>query len=361
MSKAFYVFSLLLSLATGSGAFAQMACLSVHADRTARISSHWQEIKDEDQFPQLLLMLGSGKMPKITEKDLKERGEISLGSPLSDGTTLALEYKIDPRFYDPVFRLSKIEIVNRVGQKEVLSKDPIDAKTGELQPLTIQDLSLARGETELSFPLTIEGPLFQRLMESSLWLEHVTPQELRSLENRTLRSLRWQGNLRRYKAFIRKELGKQVFRGLLFGGLSFGGTWGAMHLTRSDVMDSFAKLSALPGNKKVGDIADLVAKSDVITANDKLQLLAKMARFQEQKEMKPQTYFDGQDLLLRAEPRSEALWILQKSSGRIFLTALDIRSHQTKVEIKIGALVEIHKESAPESFGNALKLFQMDH
>lgn len=357
---------LAFSFAFSPVAQAQVKCQSVLIPATVQIATNWSKLEPEQQFHQLLLMLGSSKVPQVTRKDLIEKGEMSLGVPLSEGKTLTLEYSLDPRSAEPVFRLSRINIVNRFGQKETLSKDPLDPQTGELRELPNRDPDMAAQAADFHFPLAIEGAIYNRLISSSKWLENVTPLELRQYGEGHVFRLKVKGNWRRLKTFVVRDLGKQIFRNLILGGVVFVSGTLAMHTNQPVTAPSarHAKtVEAVVARTQVKALSEVILESRQIEAGEKAWLMAQLAREGSDGQAGNGVSLKEKNIQIRSGDHAEQIWILNRVETdkgvreRIFLTTLMTVTSESGARITTSILIEVPQDKMPKTYETVKKLF----
>lgn len=345
-----------------------------HAANALIAKERWEAKSAAEKIVSSLALAGESGLPRLNVKSWKKEGELVLGLKSQAGETLVATYRIDGSLDGALPRLVELEGRRLGSLKMTLSEQPIDPDTGKLRPEVATHPLVASVRKDL--PLELSAELTQFLRENIDVLDYAEAKDFRVLgqgknPEADLRKLKIALKGRWIKEVLSKDLVKQVFRGLLFGGVVFGSSLLAVVVTGEDQ----------PANKNVFDaigalllveLANMELEAGMkIPDQEKARLLASASSI-------PKKTSDGEVLRLsdveiastaksRTDSGPEKFWVLDKASGRIFVglaeVMYDVRVHgaktgDPKVELSTRALVEIRAADMPLTYQIAIKRFQ---
>lgn len=143
---------------------------------------HSTSTKPQNSVLTLLNMAGELRQHREAGANIEKHGEFNLGRNLGKGYSLELTYLLDERAPSPVFRLSKIKLVNPNGQTQDLSKEPLDTK-GRTLVQTSFDLPLEIGKKDIELPVVIQGEVLTEFLKWRDRFEFLEANELRNLKS----------------------------------------------------------------------------------------------------------------------------------------------------------------------------------
>lgn len=217
-------FSILSSLSFG--AQAQSACEDLFSVSEIRfqpmdfsIKSQMDPVKLASMTLQVLKMASLDRSGSFTEKQVVEKGELVLASPLKNGWSVESEYAIDQRGDVPVFRLSEVELVKPNGDSTVLDKAPLtdDGLAFKKDTYPIGQIN-SQLDADVQIPLSIQGPLLENINKWAGVAEYIKRGEIRDLkEGSQLKTLRGKVFVRSTIDYTTKVVKKQSFKFFLLG------------------------------------------------------------------------------------------------------------------------------------------------
>lgn len=334
----------------------------------------WESRSAAEKIVSSLALVGESGLPRLNVKSWKKDGELVLGLKNQSGESLIATYRIDGSVDGALPRLVEVEGRGLGSVKIALPEQPIDPNTGKLRPEVATHPLVASVRKDL--PLELSAELTQFLRENIDILDYAEAKDFRLLgqgknPQSDLRKFKIALKGRWIKEVISKDLVKQVFRGLLFGGVVFGSSLLAVMVTGEDQPATKNMLDAI-GALLLVELANMESEAGIkIPEQEKARLLASASRI-------PKKSSEGEVLRLadvevastlksRTDRGPEKFWVLDKNSGRIFVglaeAMYDVKVHgaksgEPKVELSTRALVEIRSADMPMTYQIALKRFQ---
>lgn len=346
-------------------------------EASARLSVEtWEARSSEAKVASTLAMIGESGLPKLNGKAWKKDGELKLGLKNQDGGTLLATYRIDGSVDGALPRLVELEVRGKGTANVLISAEPVEATTGRLRPEVAVHPLVASVRKEL--PLELSSELTTFLRDHIDILDYAESKDFRSLAQSKnpsldLRKLRMTLKGRWIKEVISKDLVKQIFRGVLFGGVVFGSSVLAVMFTGEDQKTPKTALDAMAALLLV-EIANMEAEAGVkVPDGEKLRLVAEATKL-------PRKSAEGEILHLqnievastlnsRLDRGPEKFWVMDKQSKRIFVGLAEVvhdvkvrggKSSEPRVELNTRALVEIRASDMPTTYQVALKRFQIE-
>ncbi len=336
----------------------------------------WEAKSAEAKITSTLAMIGESGLPKLNGKAWKKDGELKLGLKNQDGSTLLATYRIDGSVDGALPRLVELEVRGKGTANVLISAEPVDAVTGRLRSEVAVHPLVAAVRREL--PLELSPELTGFLRDHIDILDYAEAKDFRQLAqgknpSADLRKLRLALKGRWIKEVISKDLVKQIFRGVLFGGVVFGSSVLAVMFTGDDEKAPKSALDAMAALLLV-ELANMETEAQVkIPDSEKVRLVADATKL-------PRKASEGEILQLRdievastagarLDRGPERFWVMDKPSKRIFVglaeAVYDVKvrgpkSTEPKVELSTRALVEIRASDMPTTYQLATKRFQIE-
>jgi hypothetical protein len=337
----------------------------------------WNAKSPEAKVASVLAMVGESGLPKLNGKAWKKDGELKLGLKNQGGSTLLATYRIDGSVDGALPRLVELEVRGKGTANTLISAEPVDATTGRLRPEVAVHPLVAAVRREL--PLELSSELTTFLRDHIDILDYAESKDFRSLAQSgnpasELRKLRMTLKGRWIKEVISKDLVKQIFRGVLFGGVVFGSSVLAVMFTGEDQKAPKTALDAMAALLLV-EISNMEAESGVkIPDVEKLRLVSEATKLPrkpaEGEILRLQDIEVASTLKSRLDRGPEKFWVMDKQSKRIFVglaeSVYDLKvrgenSSAPKVELNTRALVEIRASDMPMTYQIASKRFQFEN
>jgi len=346
-----------------------------------RANEVWQAKGTQEKIVTVLSAIGENGLPKINIKSLEKDGKILLGLKSEGQESILAIYRFDASVEGSEFRLVELRRKSSGNLDFVISEMPIDNSTGQLFPEVEAHPAVAAVRGSLALHLGPEVTNYIR--ETGEWFDFANAKDLRDLNrfsapSAALRMLHVRMRSRWAKEVLSKDLLKQVFRGLLLGGVVFGSSYLAQKLSGADeknqktILDSMAALLLI-------ELANLEADAKVkIPDSERERIVQSALSIKASK-----TGGDGEILKLSQievaaaatslvgnpqQPRgTEKFWVLDRLSGRIFVGlaegTYDIKlksrnGESPNVELNTRALVEITAKDTPVTYQIALAKFR---
>lgn len=216
----------------------------------------------------LLKMTSYSRSSFFNEKNVVEKGELVLASPLKDGWSVEFEYAADYRGSSPVFRLKEIDLIKPNGEVTTLDKAPTnltgDTLKKEFYPIDPIDSHMI--DAQINMPVTIYSPVFENMGRWAVFAEFIKRGELQALkEIRELKVLRGKVAARSAIDYTKKVIKKQSFKYFLLGAVMYFYSQRDVIKNEIIVVDTWDKMKAqsdvaLSNDKMRAEISDLLSK-----------------------------------------------------------------------------------------------------
>lgn len=358
----------------------QLIDMSPHYAAAKRAEQVWQEKAADEKIVTVLAAVGDNGLPMLNVKSLQKDGKILLGLKTEGQEPVLAIYRFDGSVEGSEFRL--VELRQKTGGNSdfVISEMPIDKSTGQLFPAVEAHPAVAAVRGSLALRLGPEVTKYIR--ETGEWFDYANSQNLRDLSSYSnpssaLRMLHVRMRGRWVKEVLSKDLLKQVFRGLMLGGVVFGSSYLAQRYSESDekaqksILDSMAALLLI-------ELANMEAESKVAIPEAERDRIVQSALKVASRTSEGDALQLSQveiastfNSLTGAPPGSfrgtEKFWVLDLTSGRIFVGlaegTYDIKlksrnGESPRVELNTRALVEISASDTPVTYKTALEKFK---
>lgn len=334
------------------------------------LQMRWDGLRINDQRNLMLMMLGSNGQPHVSRKDIFDKGEMELGLPLGDGRTLILSYQADSRNAN-TYKLGEINIMDQAAERDKLDGRPLDVNSLRLSDKAVQKIQEALGQglperTDILFPAVIEGRLMDMFQKTENWIEQLRPDELATLKigDRDYRRLHVLGQKRRFMEFVLKMLPKKILWKAVEWGVMFGvittmssPAGGPPHIAPIREMNQPAIAMQLAQTAQA-DISRIIRENTLINPSEKVAIYEAIFR----NNSNPARVVDSPvDLDQRTEIRTtngHDLWILNRDTGRIFLTVMYQQQAGGGVQLVSPVIIEIPQTQAPQTYQAIFQLFR---
>jgi hypothetical protein len=359
----------------------QFIDMSPHYASAKRADEKWQGKGTPEKIVTVLSAIGENGLPKINVKSLEKDGKILLGLKSEGQESILAIYRFDASIEGAEFRLVELRQKSIGNSELVISEMPIDKSTGQLFPEVEAHPAVAAVRGSLVLRLGPEVTNYIR--ETGEWFDFASAKDLRDLSGYSspsgaLRILHMRMRSRWVKEVLSKDLLKQVFRGLMLGGVVFGSSYLAQKLSDADektqktILDSMAalllvELANLEADAKV-KIPDAererIAQSALSLKAIKVPGTGEVLKLSQIEVAATATSIAGSFQQSRG---TEKFWVLDRLSGRIFVGiaegTYDIKlksrnGESPSVELNTRALVEITAKDTPVTYQTALAKFR---
>lgn len=340
----------------------------------------WQDQSLAQRVVTTLVAIGENGLPKINVKSLEKDGKILLAYKAAGHEPVLAIYKFDASVDGSEFRLVELRQKNGGNSDTVISENPVDLKSRQLYSNVEAHPAIA--EVRRSLQLFLGADVTNYIRSTGEWFDFAPAKDLRELAEHSnaqtaLRILHLRMRARWAKEVLSRDLLKQVFRGIVLGGVVFGSSYLAQKFSAADekvqktILDSLAALLLV-------EVANLEASAGIVipqAEKEKLVLSALKV---------PKKTSEGEVLKLSdieigisrpshksmpptANTGTEKFWVLDKSSGRIYIglaeAVYDIklksnRGQEPRVELNTRALVEISAAEMPVTYKIAIGNFK---
>lgn len=362
----------------------QFVDLTPHYAAAKRADQVWQDKVTAEKLVTVLSAIGENGLPKINIKSLEKDGKILLGLKSEGQEPVLAIYRFDASVEGSEFRLVELRQKSSGNTDFVISEMPLDKTTGQLFPEVEAHPAVAAVRKSLALRLGPEVTGYIR--QTGEWFDFATAKDLRDLTSHSnpstaLRMLHLRMRGRWVKEVLSKDLLKQVFRGVLLGGVVFGSSYLAQKFSEADektqksILDSMAALLLV-------ELANLEAEAGLKIPDAEreqiIRLALKVAKPSQAGEALQLSQIEVASTLKSAAENlaspsaavnrgTEKFWVLDRSSGRIFVglaeAAYDIKlkasnSQSPRVELNTRALVEITAKETPVTYQIALEKFK---
>ncbi|MBN8540002.1 MAG: hypothetical protein J0L82_06410 [Deltaproteobacteria bacterium] len=351
-----------------------------HHSAAKRADEAWESKGTPEKIVTVLSAIGENGLPKINIRSLEKDGKILLGIKSQGQESILAIYRFDASVEGSEFRLVELRQKSSGNLDFVISEMPVDKTTGQLFPEVEAHPAIAAIRGSLALRL---GPAVTNyIRETGEWFDFANAKDLRDLNSfstpsAALRILHLRMRGRWVKEVLSKDLLKQVFRGLLLGGVVFGSSYLAQKLSDADektqktILDSMAALLLI-------ELANLEADAKVKIPEAERERIVQSAL-----SLKGAKAGDGEILKLSqievaattnsaaGNPQqsrgTEKFWVLDRLSGRVFVGlaegTYDLKLKARKgelprVELNTRALVEIKSKETPITYQIALAKFR---
>ena len=327
----------------------------------------WTNLTLDEQYAALLLMIGSSFTPRFVGKYLFEKGEFALGIELAGKRTLDLQYFMDSRFGEGTLILTTINVVDAFGNPTTILNRPIDPVTGQLRPIKQSGMISQEEYDNLVFPVSIEGPLLQKLMASKNWLEHVNADEIRERAVSSVLKLKTLGRLRWLRTFLFRDLLKYTFRFAVFAGILVALGIVQVHSGKGSMTRALYELfsgdqitqTAPEPELSVAEVATTtiaeIQNSELIDPTEKAWLVADTQAHNEKASL--DVTFEDLDFRLLSSDVPGRTWIFKPSENRIFMTTVQTEFSDKKTFSKFQDILEIPADKMPLTHAKIMGLF----
>ncbi len=330
----------------------------------------WDEISEKDQRNLMLMMLGHNSQPSVSRKDIFEKGELEMGIPLSDGRTLILSYQADSRAA-LTFKLTEVSVMDHAAEREKLDSKPLEVNSLRLTNKAVDKIQEALGgdslaaRTDIVFPAVIHGPLMSLFQRTENWIEQLKPNELASIKigEREYQRLNILGQKRRFMEFVLKFLPKKI----LWKAMEWGAMFGVITAVSSPAMNSRpipvhetqqTVIAAQLAQSAQGDIATIIGSNNMIASAEKAAVFeAALRNNSNSSRIVNSPIGTGRNTEIRTTQGND-IWVLDRESGRIYLTILYQQQSGGGVQLVAPVFVEIPQTNAPQTYRSVYQLFQ---
>lgn len=355
---------------------AQFIDMKPHYELAKLAAQDWADKAPPKQIVSVLSAIGENGLPMFDVRGLQKNGKILLGLKSQGQEPVLAIYRFDGSVEGSEFRLVELRQKTSGNTNSVISEMPVDKATGQLFPEVAAHPAVAAVRRNLALGLGPEVTNYIR--ETGEWFDFATAKDLRDLSEYSsptsaLRMLHMRMRGRWVKEVLSKDLLKQIFRGVLLGGVVFGSSYLAQKFSESEekvqktILDSMAallliELANLEADAKL-QIPDMereqIVKSAIQIAMPSSQgEVLKLSQI----EIASTTKSISEKLPgtnVRAGSGPEKFWVLDRPSGRIFVGLAEASSDITlessngevpRVEINTRALVEISAKEMPVTY-----------
>ena len=329
----------------------------------------WNALTLDAQFAAILLMIGNSFTPNFVAKDLVENSRLNLGIPFEGNRTLDLEYVYDTRHTEGVLRLLSISIVDAFGSSKTLLKDPFDPITGALRPIKETDKLTAEEYATAVFPLSIDGKLLKKILDSKNWLENVSHDEMREYAYKSLFRLKMKSMGRSLRRFVGKDFVKHSFRIATFGAVIVGLTQLTniipAYTGKGSVVNEIFHMYpvAIGGGEASAEVqqpaltTSQIKESQTFEAAEKAWLLTELENNGGRNTLATMAVMLKMNARVIPADVINGLWIYVESTEQIYMANVTVTSDAGVSDSKIGGLIEIPVATMPTTYATVKNLF----
>lgn len=363
---------------------AQFVDLAPHYAAAKLADQTWKDKPTAEKIVTVLSAIGENGLPKINIKSLEKDGKILLGIKADGREPVLAIYRFDASVEGSEFRLVELRQKSSGNSDAVISEMPLDKTTGQLFPEVEAHPAVTAVRKSLALRLGPEVTNYIR--ETGEWFDFASAKDLREMAGHSnpstaLRMLHLRMRGRWVKEVLSKDLLKQVFRGVLLGGVVFGSSYLAQKFSEADektqktILDSMAALLLV-------ELANLESEANLkIPDAEREQIIRsalKVTKLSQAGEVLLLSQIEVASTLKSAAENlaspsavvnrgTEKFWVLDRTSGRVFVglaeASYDIKlkgskSQSPRVELNTRALVEITAKETPVTYGIVLEKFK---
>lgn len=222
-----YWMLIVMAMGITSPALAQMACGDLFLTRGVELSTTEFSLAQQSDLKlintltlNILQMTSYSKSSVFTEKNVVEKGELVLATPLKNGWSMEFEYAADYRGKSPVFRLTQIDLLKPNGEVTTLDKSPNNIEGDGLKKdfYSFEGMDASLADAKVSMPQAIHSPLFERITQWAALAEYIKRGDIQGLKDATdLKGLRGKVMVRSTYDYTKTVIKKQSFKFFLLG------------------------------------------------------------------------------------------------------------------------------------------------